>query len=192
VTCVKNDEVRRKASFDHQELNIEAKYSPETSVPHQMGTVGKCDFCPDFAKRGELPDCVTACPNGVIYFGDKKKKKLYNRMIWGLAVACITIILTGAFTIGANWKNTQINKESLDLLKTKVEAIDNLYVPAKLYFHVNRTVDLEFQAVLAQMDEKDAGKLAAIMKEFHDFRWSLIATELPAEVVRSIEKEKEK
>lgn len=45
-------------------------YSPETSVPRKIGTVGKCDFCPDMIRQGELPHCVTACPMGTIYFGD--------------------------------------------------------------------------------------------------------------------------
>ena len=47
--------------------------SPETSVPSQVGTVDKCDFCPDMSRRGLLPDCVTACPNGVFYFGDENE-----------------------------------------------------------------------------------------------------------------------
>ncbi|MBT8270362.1 MAG: 4Fe-4S dicluster domain-containing protein, partial [Bacteroidia bacterium] len=46
-------------------------YSPETSLPSQIGTVGKCDFCPDMLRQNKLPHCVTSCPNGVIYFGDE-------------------------------------------------------------------------------------------------------------------------
>ena len=53
-------------------------YSPETSVPSKVGTVGKCDFCPDMARQGKLPDCVTGCPNGVIYFGDKNEDIVSN------------------------------------------------------------------------------------------------------------------
>ena len=52
--------------------------SPETSVPSKLGTVDKCDFCPDMARRGELPDCVTACPNGVFYFGDENEDTVTN------------------------------------------------------------------------------------------------------------------
>lgn len=52
--------------------------SPETSVPSQVGTVDKCDFCPDMSRRGELPDCVTACPNGVFYFGDANEDAVTN------------------------------------------------------------------------------------------------------------------
>lgn len=54
------------------------KYSPETSVPSRVGTVGKCDFCPDMARQGKLPSCVTGCPNGVIFFGDKNEDIVTN------------------------------------------------------------------------------------------------------------------
>lgn len=54
------------------------EYSPESSVPPKMGTVSKCDFCPDMAKKGELPACVTACPNGVFYFGDENEDAVSN------------------------------------------------------------------------------------------------------------------
>jgi molybdopterin-containing oxidoreductase family iron-sulfur binding subunit len=53
-------------------------YSPETSVPSRVGTVEKCDFCPDMARMGMLPDCVTACPNGVFYFGDENEDIVTN------------------------------------------------------------------------------------------------------------------
>lgn len=56
--------------------NVE--FSPETSVPHQIGTVGKCDFCPDMARMGKLPVCVSACPNGVLYYGDKNEDAVTN------------------------------------------------------------------------------------------------------------------
>jgi Fe-S-cluster-containing dehydrogenase component len=46
-------------------------YSPETSSPSLVGTVEKCDFCPDTIRRGELPPCIPACPNGALYFGDE-------------------------------------------------------------------------------------------------------------------------
>jgi len=53
-------------------------YSPETSIPNRVGTVGKCDFCPDMARQGKLPTCVTGCPNGVIFFGDKNEDIVTN------------------------------------------------------------------------------------------------------------------
>jgi molybdopterin-containing oxidoreductase family iron-sulfur binding subunit len=60
-----------------QELE-DMTYSPETSVPTQHGTVDKCDFCPDMVRKGMLPDCVTACPNGVFYFGDENEDAVTN------------------------------------------------------------------------------------------------------------------
>jgi Fe-S-cluster-containing dehydrogenase component len=45
-------------------------YSPEHQAPARMGTVMKCDFCPDMARAGQLPFCAQACPNNAIYYGD--------------------------------------------------------------------------------------------------------------------------
>ena len=63
-----------KAKFDKKDQ----PYSPETSVPGAEGTVIKCDFCPDLLRQGKLPHCATACPNGVIYFGDKNEDIVTN------------------------------------------------------------------------------------------------------------------
>ena len=53
--------------------------SPEhAGMPSVKGTVDKCDFCPHAVKNGELPHCVTACPNGVFYFGDKYEDTVTN------------------------------------------------------------------------------------------------------------------
>lgn len=57
---------------------LHTDYSAETSYPSRAGTVTKCDFCPDMARIGQLPDCVTACPNGVIYFGDQNEDVVTN------------------------------------------------------------------------------------------------------------------
>jgi len=54
------------------------EYSPETGLPHQVGTVSKCDFCPDKSRKGELPYCVTGCPMGAIYFGDANEDVISN------------------------------------------------------------------------------------------------------------------
>lgn len=54
------------------------KYSCETSVPQKKGTVGKCDFCPDMVRKGELPHCVSSCPNGVFMFGDLNEDSVTN------------------------------------------------------------------------------------------------------------------
>jgi Fe-S-cluster-containing dehydrogenase component len=53
--------------------------SPEVSGHLAIkGTVEKCDFCPDSVRAGELPHCVTACPNGVFYFGDELEDAVTN------------------------------------------------------------------------------------------------------------------
>jgi Fe-S-cluster-containing dehydrogenase component len=53
-------------------------YSPERATPPKEGTVGKCVFCPDKLRNGELPRCAQACPMGVIYFGDALEDTVTN------------------------------------------------------------------------------------------------------------------
>ena len=53
-------------------------YNCETSMPQKKGTVGKCDFCADMTRKGELPHCVSACPNGVFFFGDMIEDSVTN------------------------------------------------------------------------------------------------------------------
>lgn len=53
-------------------------HSPENGLPPKRGTVSKCDFCPDMIGDGQLPACVTACPNGVFYFGDRYEDTVTN------------------------------------------------------------------------------------------------------------------
>jgi molybdopterin-containing oxidoreductase family iron-sulfur binding subunit len=52
--------------------------SIETSLQDKMGTVSKCDFCVDMARANKLPDCVTNCPNGTIFFGDANEDVVTN------------------------------------------------------------------------------------------------------------------
>lgn len=54
------------------------EYSPEVSVPAQVGTVSKCDFCADRSREGKLPYCTTSCPMGALYFGDKNEDAVSN------------------------------------------------------------------------------------------------------------------
>jgi molybdopterin-containing oxidoreductase family iron-sulfur binding subunit len=60
-----------------EEIKDEAS-NPETGLPRKMGTVEKCDFCPDMLRKNKLPHCVTACPNGVFFFGDKNEDTVTN------------------------------------------------------------------------------------------------------------------
>ena len=53
-------------------------YSAESSIPAQIGTVSKCDFCPDRSREGKLPYCVSGCPMGALYFGDKNEDAVSN------------------------------------------------------------------------------------------------------------------
>ena len=54
------------------------KYSPEQGFPRRMGTVEKCDFCPDMLRQGKMPACVSGCPMNVIYFGDQNEDAVTN------------------------------------------------------------------------------------------------------------------
>ena len=69
----------RQFNWKEPEVSMEGvEYSPETNVPAKEGTVGKCVFCADKLRMGELPRCVTACPMGVIYFGDSIEDTVTN------------------------------------------------------------------------------------------------------------------
>jgi molybdopterin-containing oxidoreductase family iron-sulfur binding subunit len=56
--------------------NVE--YSPERGNPRRIGTVEKCDFCPDMIRQGKMPACVSSCPMNVIYFGDENEDAVTN------------------------------------------------------------------------------------------------------------------
>jgi molybdopterin-containing oxidoreductase family iron-sulfur binding subunit len=67
--------------FHWKEPEVEqpdVEYSPETSVPAVEGTVGKCVWCADNLRKNKLPRCVSACPMGVIYFGDMVEDSVTN------------------------------------------------------------------------------------------------------------------
>jgi Fe-S-cluster-containing dehydrogenase component len=63
---------------EDKSLEEKPHHSCETSLPQKKGTVGKCDFCPDMTRKGELPHCVSACPNGVFMFGDMNEDSVTN------------------------------------------------------------------------------------------------------------------
>lgn len=71
----------RVFNWDEPEISFDIRnlaYSAETGIPAKVGTVEKCDFCPDRAREGLLPPCVEACPNGVFYFGDENEDTVSN------------------------------------------------------------------------------------------------------------------
>lgn len=57
----------------------QVEYTPDyAGVPSKKGTVDKCDFCPHMVDKGELPHCVSACPNDVFSFGDLYEDTVTN------------------------------------------------------------------------------------------------------------------
>jgi molybdopterin-containing oxidoreductase family iron-sulfur binding subunit len=68
-----------KQEFEMDMEMVQQMHGPEhAGMPSVKGTVDKCDFCPHQVVKGELPHCVTACPNGVFYFGDKYEDTVTN------------------------------------------------------------------------------------------------------------------
>ncbi|MCI0523152.1 MAG: 4Fe-4S dicluster domain-containing protein, partial [Bacteroidales bacterium] len=53
-------------------------YDVELNVPQKKGTISKCLFSADRIREGLLPYCVSACPNGVFYFGDENEDAVTN------------------------------------------------------------------------------------------------------------------
>jgi Fe-S-cluster-containing dehydrogenase component len=67
-------------TFNWEDPKLPSDYAHESSScgSRKMGTVSKCDFCPEMLVQGKLPHCVPACPNGVFYFGDKNEDVVTN------------------------------------------------------------------------------------------------------------------
>ena len=53
-------------------------YNVELNVPQRKGTISKCLFSADRLREGKLPYCVSACPNGVYWFGDENEDAVTN------------------------------------------------------------------------------------------------------------------
>ena len=53
-------------------------YNIELNVPQKRGTISKCLFSADRLRENMLPYCVSACPNGVYYFGDENEDAVTN------------------------------------------------------------------------------------------------------------------
>lgn len=69
-------------------------YSPEWGFPRRVGTVEKCDFCPDMAAQGKLPGCASGCPMGAVYFGDQNEDAVTNGQ--GLTVRLSSLLRDNA------------------------------------------------------------------------------------------------
>jgi molybdopterin-containing oxidoreductase family iron-sulfur binding subunit len=53
-------------------------YNVELNIPQKKGTITKCLMSSDRLREGKLPYCVSACPNGVYYFGDENEDAVTN------------------------------------------------------------------------------------------------------------------
>jgi Fe-S-cluster-containing dehydrogenase component len=53
-------------------------YNVELNIPQRKGTISKCLMSSDHLREGKLPYCVSACPNGVYYFGDENEDTVTN------------------------------------------------------------------------------------------------------------------
>ena len=60
------------------EKDKDLTYNVELNVPQRKGTVSKCLFSADRLREGKMPYCVSACPNGVYYFGDENEDAVTN------------------------------------------------------------------------------------------------------------------
>lgn len=62
----------------HAEEDKDLTYNVELNVPQRKGTISKCLFSADQLRLGKMPYCVSACPNGVYYFGDENEDAVTN------------------------------------------------------------------------------------------------------------------
>lgn len=80
----KQKEEEYEALMHHGKVNEAAKlkaeidYDIELNVPQKKGTISKCLFSADRLREGKMPYCVSACPNGVFYFGDENEDAVTN------------------------------------------------------------------------------------------------------------------
>lgn len=62
----------------HYQEDLDKVYNVELNIPQKKGTITKCLFSADRVREGKLPYCVSACPNGVFYFGDENEDTVTN------------------------------------------------------------------------------------------------------------------
>lgn len=68
----------RRQQVAYSEQHKDDKNCCTLSHSNTIGTVSKCDFCPEEAAKGKLPACVTGCPNGTIFYGDENEDTITN------------------------------------------------------------------------------------------------------------------
>lgn len=83
AACPYSSRVFNWSEPNQEDLMKDADHMAEHSSDHLghpsiKGTVDKCDFCPHMIDQGEMPHCVSACPNDVFYFGDKYEDVVTN------------------------------------------------------------------------------------------------------------------
>jgi Fe-S-cluster-containing dehydrogenase component len=83
AACPYSTRVFNWSEPDQEELMNMADHLAEHSPNHIghpsiKGTVDKCDFCPHMIDQGEMPHCVTSCPNDVFLFGDAYEDTVTN------------------------------------------------------------------------------------------------------------------
>lgn len=62
--------------YAKEDANME--YNVELNLPQRKGTITKCLMSADRLREGKLPYCVSACPNGVYWFGDENEDVVTN------------------------------------------------------------------------------------------------------------------
>jgi molybdopterin-containing oxidoreductase family iron-sulfur binding subunit len=79
AACPYSVRVFNWAEPEQGEIVANMEYTPDfAGAPSRRGTVDKCDFCPHMIKKNKLPHCVSACPNGVYFFGDMYEDTVTN------------------------------------------------------------------------------------------------------------------
>ncbi len=78
AACPYSSRIFNWAEPIHPEEEEGMVYNIELNVPQKKGTVSKCVFSADRLRDGKMPYCVSACPNGVYYFGDENEDAVTN------------------------------------------------------------------------------------------------------------------
>jgi Fe-S-cluster-containing dehydrogenase component len=77
------------------------EYNIELNVPQKKGTISKCLFSADRVREDVLPYCVSACPNGVFYFGDENENAVTNGTTKETVSLSELLVTNGAYRLMA-------------------------------------------------------------------------------------------